>query len=123
MHTNWEINGLSFYMDIEDLECAERYEAAFDKMQLDEEAVQKAEKASDRIRAYCRMYERLFDSLFGAGTAEKLFAGKPENISAYEEVYLHFLEFVRRQGAEKAKRRLESLAKYRPVRASRKASR
>lgn len=38
---NWEINGCSLSLDLEDAEAMERYEAAFDKMAEEEKTIPK----------------------------------------------------------------------------------
>ncbi len=119
---NWEINGISLHLDLEDVEILERYENAFDAMAEEEKKLPKDGKASDRVRAYCEMYRHLYDKIFGDGTADKIFAGKPMNAAVYDEVYDSFLEFVREQLVAAAKHRGERLNKYRPNRAQKRAA-
>ncbi|MBE6825844.1 MAG: hypothetical protein E7511_03040 [Ruminococcus sp.] len=119
---NWEINGVSLTLDLEDADVLERYEDAFASMEREEMHLPKDGKASARIRAYCEMYRHLYDHIFGDGTAEKIFAEKPVNAAVYDEVYGCFLEFVRTQLTESAKRRGEALGKYRPNRAQKRAT-
>lgn len=120
-HKTWEINGCSLLFDLEDLETVRRHEEAFAQMEEDEKKVAEEEKASDRILAYCSMYRKLYDRLFGDGTAERIFDGVPVNASVYDDVYSQFLEFVRKQGAETAKQKAERFGKYIPNRAQRRA--
>lgn len=110
----WEINGCQLEIDIEDADVMERYENAFEMMSAEEAEVLKNSKQSAKIRAYCKLYERLFDRIFGDGTAKKIFKNCPANISVYEEIYFDFLNFIRCQTVESAKNRAEKLSKYRP---------
>lgn len=119
-HKIWEINGLSLELDLEDADCMERYENAFEKMSEEEKQIPKDGKASVRIRAYCRLFRNLYDRLFGEGTSEKLFEGVPENTDAYDEVYYKFLNFVTAQRTAAAAKRNEKLSKYRPNRQQRR---
>lgn len=118
---NWEINGISLHLDLEDAAAIERYEDAFDAMAEEEKKIPKDGKASKRIRAYCEMYRHLYDKIFGDGTADKIF-GDTMNAAVYDEVYDSFLEFVRGQLTAAAKRRSEHLNKYRPNRAQKRAA-
>lgn len=118
----WDINGLSLKFDLDDAETAERYENAFAEMEKEELAIPKDGKLSAVIRAYHAMFCRLYDRLFGDGTAEQIFAGKPVSISACDEVYGSFLDFVRAQRAEIAEKHAERLTKYRPNRDQRRAA-
>jgi hypothetical protein len=115
----WEVNGLTLELDLEDAMVMERYEAAFERMAQDEAALPKDGKASDRIRAYCRMFHRLYDALFGEGTAEKLF-GERMSAAECDEVYESFLAFVQGQLTASAERRAKLLMKYKPNRAARR---
>lgn len=110
----WEINGLSLELDLEDVETLERYEDAFAKMAEDEKAIPKEGKKSAVIRAYCEMYRRLYDRLFGEGTSDKIFADTRLNAEAYENVYFSFLEFAHNQADLSSKRKAEMLMKYKP---------
>ena len=106
----WEINSLSLELDLENADCMERYENAFDEMKKE---VPKDGKASIRIRAYCRLFRNLYDRIFGDGTSEKIFKGIPDNTDDYDKIYFEFLEFVTAQKASAAETRNERMAKYR----------
>lgn len=97
--TVWNISGYSFEIDLQDADCIERYEKAFEKMGQEEKALPQDGKASDRIRAYCAMFRHLFDNLFGEGSAEKIF-GEHDNARDMTAVYESFLEFALRQQDE-----------------------
>ena len=99
----------------------ERYENAFDRMGEDEKAIPKDGKASARIRAYCAMFRKLYDNIFGAGTSDKIFAGQPTSTDVYDAVYEQFLAFVRGQLVGASERRAQMLQKYRPNREQRRA--
>lgn len=116
----WEINGLSLELDLEDADCMERYENAFDKMSEEEKQIPKDGKASVRIRAYCRLFRDLYDRIFGEGTSEKIFKGIPDNTDAYDEVYYKLLDFVTAQRNAAVTKRSEKMSKYRPNRQQRR---
>ena len=118
----WEINGISLPLDLEDVEVMERYENAFDAMTSEEKTIRIDGRASGRIRAYCMLFRNLFDHLFGDGTAEKIFAGKPMSAAVHEEVYMDFLKFVTAQTSAANERRAVLLDKYRPNRAQKRAA-
>ena len=111
---NWEINGLSLPLDLEDLEMMEHYESVFQKMKEEEQEIPKIGKATERIRAYCNLYLHLFENLFGEDAAQKIFEGVPLNSGEYEKVYFNFLDFVRKQRMETAKIRAEKLLEFAP---------
>lgn len=119
--TVWEINGLSLELDLGDADVMERYEKAFEEMADTEKLLPKDGKASEKIRAYCNMFRKFFDKIFGSETSEKLFAGVPVKTSAYEDVYFSFLEFAEKQLADSAKQRAERLSRYRPNRKQRRS--
>ena len=118
----WEINGISLPLDLEDAEVMERYEKAFDDMAAEEKTIRIDGRASGRIRAYCMLFRNLFDTLFGTGTAEQIFAGKPMSAAVHEEVYMDFLKFVTAQTSAANERRAVLLDKYRPNRAQKRAA-
>ncbi len=116
----WEINGLSLELNLEDADCMERYENAFDKMSEEEKQLPKDGKSSVQIRAYCRLFRDLYDRLFGEGTSEKIFKGIPDNTDVYDEVYYSFLDFVTAQKVAAKTKRNEKLSKYRGNRRQRR---
>lgn len=117
----WEINGQSLELDLTDADVVERYENAFADMDSAEKLIPKDGKASDRIRACCNLFKKLFDTIFGEGTSDKVFEGVPTSISAYEEIYYSFLDFAQAQFEEDAKKRAARLTKYTPNRQQRRA--
>lgn len=120
-NTTWEINGVSLTIDLQNADQMERYENAFDRMGEDEKAIPKDGKASAQIRAYCAMFRKLYDNIFGAGTSDKIFAGQPTSTDVYDAVYEQFLAFVRGQLVGASERRAQMLQKYRPNREQRRA--
>ena len=117
----WQINGKEFELDLTDADAVERYENAFEDMADAEKLIPKDGKASERIRACCSLFEKLFDTIFGEGTSEQIFEGVPTSISAYEEIYLSFLDFAQAQFEADTKQRSARLAKYTPNRKQRRA--
>ena len=121
-HKIWEINGISLELDLEDADVMERLENAFETMKNDESAVPKDGKASVRIRAYCAMFRNLFSNIFGSDETEKIFKGVPTNSSAYDDVYISFLEFINTQKDDIARAKSEKLERYRPNRQQKRAA-
>ena len=116
----WEINGYSFELDLTDADTVEHYENAFEDMDSAEKLIPKDGKASERIRACCNLFKKLFDTLFGEKSSEKIFKGVPTSISAYEEIYYSFLDFARAQFDADSKQRAARLTKYTPNRQQRR---
>lgn len=121
-HKIWEINGISLELDLEDADVMERLENAFETMKTDESAVPKDGKASARIRAYCAMFRNLFSNIFGSEETEKIFRKVPTNSSAYDDVYISFLEFINAQKDDIARAKSEKLERYRPNRQQKRAA-
>lgn len=113
-YKNWEINGCSLFFDTEDLESMERYEQAFGLLEEERKKLPKDGKATDRIRAYCALFQRLYNRIFGDDASEKIFSNVRMNIDAYDEIYFQFLEFIRHQGVEGGRQKAERLSHYQP---------
>lgn len=111
--TIWKINGLELSLDIEDADTVERYEAALDQLEADVPK-DKSEGAAAYIRAYCKAFRTLYDSLFGDGTAARIFADLPDNIRKYTAVYGDFLAFVSKQAAQSQAEMVQIRRKYLP---------
>lgn len=122
MSHTWEINGLSLELDLDDVDNMERYENAFEFMAKEEMEMPKDGRQSERIRAYCQLFHRLYDRIFGDGTSEQIFDGVKQSIKAYDEIYLSFLKFVQAQMISAAQERAEWRAKYFPNRKQRRAA-
>ena len=118
----WKINGLSLEIDLEDADIMERVENAFEAMKNDEDAIPKDGKASEQIRAYCGMFRKLYDNIFGNGTSDNIFKDVPTKTSSYDDVYISFLEFVNSQKDDVARTKNEKLARYRPNRQQKRAA-
>jgi hypothetical protein len=121
INTKWEINGLTFELDLEDADTAERYEAAFDQMEVDEKQMPKDGKPSAKIRAYCKLFEDLYDRIFGEGSG-KAILGDKANTRICNEVYDDFLAFVTKQKQETLDFQNSMVNKYSPNRAQRRAA-
>lgn len=111
----WEINGVELELDLEDADVLERYENAFEEMAQAEKEIPESGKQSARIRAYCGLFRKLYDRIFGDGTSDKIFSNVPTSSAAYDEIYCQFLDFAEKQIEESARQRSERLAKYKPV--------
>lgn len=109
----WKWNDVELEIDMEDVDFQEKYEAAFNAMAEDEKALQQIGTISGFSNAYCAMYFKLFDGIFGEGTAEKLFKGK-RNIGKVEDCYDSFIQECSKEVVEINKRRAKRYAKYRP---------
>lgn len=117
----WEINGNSFPFDLQDVDNMERYEAAFMEMSEEEKALPKDGKNSERLRAYCRMFRKLFDKLLGDGASTAIF-GEKDNARQMTMVYESFLEFARSQQTEIEETKNRIVNRFSPNRAQRRAA-
>ena len=72
--TIWHIHGLELPLDIEEADTVEKYEAALAQLEQDVPE-DKSAGAAAYIRAYCKAFRTFYDTLFGEGTAEQIFAG------------------------------------------------
>lgn len=113
--TEWEINGLSLTLDLEDLETMKRYEDAFEKMKQEENSIPKEGLASERITAYCNLYFHLFVNLFGEDDAKQIFSGTSMNSREYENIYFDFLAFVKKQKTDSVQSYAKRMKEYLPV--------
>lgn len=121
VNTKWEINGLTYELDLEDADTAERYESAFDLMEKEEKQMPKDGKNSEKIRAYCKLFENLYDRIFGKGSG-KAILGEKANTRICNEVYDAFLNFVATQKSESLAFQNSMVNKYSPNRAQRRAA-
>ena len=117
----WRWNDVELEIDMEDVEFLERYEIAFDNMELKETELQKTGKKSEIARDYCDMFYRLFDDIFGQGTGEKLL-GEKKNVRNCEECYDAFLSACQKCVIEANKRQNALANKFKPNRAQRRAA-
>lgn len=118
--TKWHIKGIELELDMQDVATVERYEAAFARMGETEKNLPKDGKASERLRAFCRMFRNLYDDIFGPGTSDKIF-GDNDNARVATEVYEQFLEFVsgQRNPVDEIQNRIAD--RFSPNRAQRRA--
>lgn len=91
--TTFRYNGHEYNFDIENIDDAERWEAAFEKMKATEKSIKKDGKKSEYIRGYCQMIRDLFDDLFGEG-ASKDICGEALNSRTDTEAYNSLISFV-----------------------------
>lgn len=116
----WKIGVLSLTLDLDDADVMERYENAFDQMAQEEKTIPKDGRTSARLRAYCELYRRLFDRIFGEGTSAQLFDSY--NVQRHEDAYMQFLDFVRSQKEQTTKARAQRMQRYLPNRAQKRAA-
>lgn len=112
-----DILGMEMEYDFLDADQVEAYERASRKVVEDikEPSQYEGKSTSDALRIQCRIVDDFFDSLFGAGTAQKLFKGKA-NIRDHMEAFGTVA-----QNAMGAKDELEAIQdKYAPGRAGRR---
>ena len=72
----WEINGERFPFDYDDMETIERYKRALAQMGEDSNTVIVTGDRSDIIKSHYEIFSKVFDTVFGPGTSEKIFKGK-----------------------------------------------
>lgn len=106
------INGVDLHVDAEDAAFMERYEAASAAMSNRKFA---AKNESEAIRTYCENYRIFFDTLFGDGTSEKLFANVPDNRRAYNDVFTSLLKVIFEQRLSSELRLTEAVKCYAPT--------
>lgn len=121
VNTKWEVNGKTYELDLEDADTAELYESAFDLMDKEEKQMPKDGKPSERIRAYCKLFENLYDRIFGEGSG-KAILGEKANTRICNEIYDDFLNFVATQKQETLAFQNSMVNKYSPNRAQRRAA-
>lgn len=107
----WKWNNVELEIDMGDVEFQEKYENAFNRMGDTENKLQKTGTLSEFSKNYCKMYFKLYDDIFGVGTAEKMFSGKM-NIREVEDSYDSFLAFCSKEVEELNKRRASRMKKY-----------
>lgn len=111
--TIWHIHGLELPLDIEEADTVEKYEAALAQLEQDVPE-DKSAGAVAYIRAYCKAFRTFYDTLFGEGTAEQIFAGIPDHARRYTAVYGEFLTFVAKQAAQSQAESMQLKKKYLP---------
>lgn len=96
LNTTWEYNGHKFELDLTDADTIERSEDAFALMQEEEKKLPKDGKTSVKIRAYCSLFRKMFDSHFGEGAGNAII-GEKDSIANCHAAYDSFLAFVAEQ--------------------------
>ena len=108
----WNANGCELPVDVEDAAFMQRYEAAAAAISANHTA---AGENAAAILQYCQNYRTFFDTLFGDGTAEKLFANVPDNRRAYDSVFEMLLKAMFEQRIAAKLRLVEAVKRYVPT--------
>lgn len=114
--TKWTYNGHEFTLDMNDLDDLRRYDAA---LKAQRPAFNPGQTEITPVIEYCEGMRRMFDTLFGDGTAEKLL-GDTKKTTDYDAVFESFNDFLYAQTKEIAERRQKMLNKYKPNREQRR---
>ena len=115
-NTTWEINGLTFELDLDDALDMERYENAFKRLQEKAETLHKnADSASTKIKNTCTAYRNLIDDVFGDGTSAKIIPPDCWKLRNHEDMIASFMAFIEAQAATNKARVTAFTAKYKPV--------
>ena len=109
--SQWKYNDVILEIDIDDVEFQEKYENAFNKMEVTEKELQKVGTLSGFTKEYCQMFYQLFDNIFGPETGNKLFEGK-YNCRIIEAAYDSFIAHCTKEVDAANKRRANTLRKY-----------
>lgn len=109
--SQWKYNDVVLEVDMEDVDFQEKYENAFNKMEVVEKELQKVGTLSGATKAYCQMFYQLFDNIFGPETGNKLFKGK-YNCRIVEAAYDSFVAHCKKEVDAANKRRANTLRKY-----------
>lgn len=113
MSQKWTFNNVELEVDLQDADFAEKYEQAFERMGKDEKTVQKAGTNSAVIRGYCQLFFNLFDDIYGAGTAEKMFQDKV-SATLCDTAYMGFINAAKACNEEAERIRQSMASKYSP---------
>lgn len=114
----WLINDKAYELDLQDADTADKYEAAFKRMGEDEKSMPKDGTASDKIRAYHKIFVNLYDFLFGEGAGTAIL-GESANTRICNEVYDSFLSFVSKQKSQSLEFRNSITSRFSAERAQR----
>lgn len=102
--TTFEYNGHKFTFDIRDADDAEKYEAAFDEMQISVEKLPKAGRVADHIRSICVIYRDFFDAIWGTGAGVKV-CGEKDIISVCDDAFMDFQKKIQIQSRDISRRK------------------
>lgn len=113
------INNVELELDLMDADTMGVYEQLMGEVvkKVQDKDQYKGKSSADALKLQCRAVDDFFDKMFGAGTADKIFAGAKNNL------YAHLGAFAAiAQEGKKAKEKIESLAlPFTPNRAQRRA--
>lgn len=103
------INGVALHVDAEDAAFMQRYAAAAAAIPS-----QPTKDDADGIRQYCKSFRVFFDTLFGGGTADAVFADVPDNRREYEKIFMQLLKAMFEQRVAAKLRLVEAVKRYAP---------
>lgn len=103
------INGVALHVDAEDAAFMQRYAAAAAAIPS-----QPTKDDADGIRQYCKSFRVFFDTLFGNGTADAVFADVPDNRREYEKIFMQLLKAMFEQRVAAKLRLVEAVKRYAP---------
>lgn len=103
------INGVALHVDAEDAAFMQRYAAAAAAIPS-----QPTKDNAEGIRQYCKSFRVFFDTLFGDGTADAVFADVPDNCREYEAVFTQLLKAMFEQRIAAKLRLVEAVKRYAP---------
>lgn len=103
------INGVALHVDAEDAAFMQRYAAAAAAIPN-----QPTKDDAEGIRQYCKSFRVFFDTLFGDGTADAVFADVPDNRREYEAVFTQLLKAMFEQRIAAKLRLVEAVKRYAP---------
>ena len=104
-----EVNGIPFDFDFADADDLERLEAALQAVQQEAEAI-RGKSGPAGIRAQCQIVFEFFDSVFGPGSAKRVFGDRCNLIQC-----LDAFEAVVRQEQESARALRQRMSRYLPA--------
>lgn len=90
----WEINGVKLPFDFDDMDTMERYKKALVQMNKDAKTVIVEGDRAEIIKSHYDIFSKVYDTIFGEGTSDKIFKGKV-NLRQCFETYDNFVEFVK----------------------------
>lgn len=111
----WKYNEIEFNADFEDVDFLESYSKAMYELSDNCKNMPKDGRDMDRIKELCTCYQRFFDSVFGEGTAQKLFKNK-RNLRLYEEAFISLVNMNEKANEEMTLRRMSLQPKNRAQR-------
>lgn len=110
----WVINGERFPFDYDDAETIERYKKAMEQMGEDSKTVIVTGDQADIIRSHYEIFSKVFDTIFGPGTSEKIFKGKV-NLRMCLDVFDSMVGFVNSCKRRSQVNYTQRLQKYMPA--------